>query len=119
MEKSHQEQKRTIKEINLEKAKTKRKKKSKTLKIISGVAVLIFSIYALVTIVQLQTEISDREKTLAELYEDEKEINIMIEELEDIYSLEGEYKDDYIEDLARSQYDFAREGERVFINIAS
>lgn len=85
--------------------KTKKKKKS----IFLRVALLAFSVYAIVMLAQLQMELANREKdeqTIDQQIEDQKRLN------EDL-KLKNEDYEKFLEEQAREQ-GLARPGEIIF-----
>ncbi|WP_195985095.1 septum formation initiator family protein [Clostridium sp. D33t1_170424_F3] len=94
--------------------KTKKQRGSFLLRI----AIMSFAVYIVFALVNQQVQISERSQELAELQE-----QIRIQEIknDDIkHSLEAgdEENSEYIERVAREDLNYARPGERVFVNIA-
>jgi cell division protein FtsB len=83
----------------------KRKKKSIFLRI----ALAAFSIYVVVMLIQLQLEISNRQKKIAEINAASEQLNKEIEELKH----KNENYEDYREEKAREN--MARQGETIYI----
>lgn len=83
----------------------KRKKKSIFLRI----ALAAFSIYVVVMLIQLQLEISNRQKKIAEINAASEQLNKEIEELKH----KNENPEDYLEEKAREN--MARQGETIYI----
>ncbi|MBQ2153318.1 MAG: septum formation initiator family protein [Clostridia bacterium] len=99
----------------------KRKKTKDNKKMISfiiSIAVILFAFYAVVTLVDQQLKIADKKEELAELQNEIIIQEVKNDELNDVYNLEDSDNDAYIERVAREEFDYSKQGERVFINIA-
>lgn len=83
----------------------KRKKKS----IFLRVALAAFSVYVIIMLIQLQLEINNRQKKIAELNTLAEQLSREIEELEH----KNENYEDYREEKAREN--MARQGETIYI----
>lgn len=83
----------------------KRKKKSIFLRI----ALAAFSIYVVIMLIQLQLEINNRQKKIAELNANAEQLSKEIEELEH----KNNNYEDYLEEKAREN--MARQGETIYI----
>ncbi|HOB36299.1 MAG TPA: septum formation initiator family protein [Candidatus Avimonas sp.] len=83
----------------------KRKKKS----IFLRVALAAFSVYVIIMLIQLQLEINNRQKKIAELNTLAEQLSREIEELEH----KNENYEDYLEEKAREN--MARQGETIYI----
>lgn len=83
----------------------KRKKKS----IFLRVALAAFSVYVIIMLIQLQLEINNRQKKIAELNTLAEQLSKEIEELEH----KNENYEDYLEEKAREN--MARQGETIYI----
>ena len=94
--------------------KTKKQKTSLLLKI----AICAFSIYMIAALVNQQVQISEKSRQLGEMQQQLEEQNIKNEELRRALSDNSEQNDEYIERYAREGLDYAKPGERVFVNIA-
>lgn len=94
--------------------KQKKRKKS----ILLRLAVLAFVAYIVVTLVNQQVQISEKKAQLQSMNEQIRVQEIQNEDLKRVVNAgEGE-NEDYIERVAREGLDYAKPGERVFINIA-
>ena len=94
--------------------KQKKRKKSIMLRL----AVLAFVAYIVVTLVNQQVQISEKKAQLQSMNEQIRVQEIQNEDLKRVVNAgEGE-NEDYIERVAREGLDYAKPGERVFINIA-
>jgi cell division protein FtsB len=83
----------------------KRKKKS----IFLRVALAAFSVYVIIMLIQLQLEINNRQKKIAELNTLAEQLSRENEELEH----KNENYEDYLEEKAREN--MARQGETIYI----
>ena len=101
-----------------EKSKKPRKRRNWILYI----AVIAFSLYIVVTIVDQQIQISNAKAELEELNNEIAIQEIKNEELKQVAeAVESDDLDmfaDYIEKVAREDLDYVKSGEVVFINIA-
>ena len=86
-------------------AAVKKRKKS----IFLRVALAAFSVYVIIMLIQLQLEINNRQKKIAELNTLAEQLSREIEELEH----KNENYEDYLEEKAREN--MARQGETIYI----
>ncbi len=107
-----------IKEVDLKANKKEVTKKKNLSKVLITLAVISFSVYALVVLVNQQMQINQAKSELDKIYDEIELIEISTDELNKIANSDAEENEQYIEDLARNQYGYAKEGERIFINIA-
>lgn len=94
------------------------KKRRKKASVIAKIAVLGLSIYVFFTFINQQIQIN---KKKAEYDQINKEIvvqEIKNEELSKVLNSDAKESQEYIERIARKNLDFAKEGERVFVNIS-
>lgn len=94
------------------------KKRRKKARVIAKIAVLGLSVYVFFTFVNQQIQIN---KKKAEYDQINKEIvvqEIKNEELSKVLNSDAKESQEYIERIARKNLDFAKEGERVFVNIS-
>lgn len=97
----------------MQEVKINKYKGSKLLKF----AVIAFVLYILYLIIFQQLEVSAKKAELKELQEDKANQEMVIEEIQyTLNKLEGG-QDDFVEEYARSELDYAKQGERVFVNI--
>ena len=99
------------------KRQEKKRMSKGTLAVISTV-LAIFTLYAVVTLVNQQLKIAEKKAKLAQIQDEIFLQEVKNDELNDIYNLDGEENDAYIERVAREEFDYSKQGERVFINIA-
>lgn len=101
--------------------RTKKKKpneKKRLLKVFLSIGLIVFAFYAVFTLVNQQVEISDKREQLEQLQEDIVVQEIRNDELKQVYELDDDENNAYIERVAREEFDYSKQGERVFINIA-
>lgn len=94
------------------------KKRRKKASVIAKIAVLGLSVYVFFTFINQQIQIN---KKKAEYDQINKEIvvqEIKNEELSKVLNSDAKESQEYIERIARKNLDFAKEGERVFVNIS-
>ncbi len=94
----------------------KSRKKGKN--IFLKLAVLAFCAYVIVTLVNQQVQISQKREVLDSLNQQISMQNIKNEQMKRVVESSEEENQTYIERVARESLDFAKQGERVFINIA-
>ena len=94
--------------------KAKKEKKSFLLRF----AILVFAVYAAVALVNQQMQISEKKRQLADLKQQIKIQDIKNEDLKHSLSSGSGVSDEYIERVVREGLDYAKPGERVFVNIA-
>lgn len=78
-------------------------------------AVFVFSAYILVLLVQQQAKIQEKKQQLASV---ERQIQIQEIRNDDLQTAAGSGSSDYYEKAARTDLDYSRPGERVYVNIA-
>ena len=100
---------------------TKEKKRPRA-SLLLKIAIAAFSLYMVAALVNQQIQINAKTSQLNEIQRQLEEQNVKNEELERVLSDEGSagdgYDDAYIERYAREELDFAKPGERVFVNVA-
>ncbi|HHZ05619.1 MAG TPA: septum formation initiator family protein [Clostridiales bacterium] len=104
-----------VKEIKIEKPKHKKKSK---LRIIISLALSVFVIYAVVTLITQQVQISQKTNELSGIRDKIVIQEVKNDEISAVYNSGEDENAEYIEKLARENLDFAYKGERIFINIA-
>lgn len=97
--------------------KTKKKKISKKF-VLLYIAVFAFALYAAITIISQNAQISEKRAELAALEEELQIIEIENDYLEQVKNYKGEDLNEYIEEIAREDLDYIKNGERVFINVS-
>ena len=86
--------------------------------IVLCVVVLVFAVYSVVTLVNIYSQISEKKSELKELQGEITVQEIKNEEMNDLYNSSDEEFSQYVEDIAREDLDYIRQGERVFVNIS-
>lgn len=101
----------TIKEITPKKLRKKRY-------ILLYLAVIGFAFYAVITIINQNVQIADKKAELKELQQQINVVEINTQYLEKVQGYEGEELSEYIEKIAKEEFGYISEGERIFINVA-
>ena len=86
--------------------------------IVLCVVVLVFVIYSVVTLIDLYSQIGEKKGELEALNDEIAIQEIKNEEMNDLYNSSDEEFSKYVEEIAREELDYIREGERVFVNIS-
>lgn len=94
-----------------------KKKTSKSLRFYR-VAVLSFIGYVGFTLVNQQIQIDQKKKKIHELSEEIKIQQMKNDQLRSISNSDSEEQKKYIERVARSNLDFSKKGERIFVNVS-
>lgn len=81
-------------------------------------AIFVFAAYTLVMLVNQQVEIQEKRRELSDMKQQIQIQEIKNEDLKHALSAGTGGNSDYIEREARKGLDYAKPGERVFINIA-
>ena len=81
------------------------------------IAMLVFLLYAAVTIIRLQSQISDKREELAGLTEQVEEYEQANERLRQ--EMQDGISEEDISELARTELSYAEPGERVFVDTSS
>lgn len=82
------------------------------------VVVLFFVIYAVVTLVGLYSEIGDKKNELQQINNKISIQEIKNNEMDKLYNSSDEEFSEYIEQIAREDLDYIKQGERVFVNVS-
>ena len=85
--------------------------------VISGVLV-VFAFYVVITLVHQQVEIAEKKAQLDELNEEIIIQEVKNDEMKQVNEYDDSQNAEYIERVAREEFDYSKQGERVFINIA-
>lgn len=80
--------------------------------------VLVFAVYSVVTLVSLYSQIVEKKSELDSINDEISIQEIKNEEMNELYNSSDEEFSRYIEQIAREDLDYIREGERVFVNVA-
>lgn len=106
-----------IKEVKVNR-KNKNKKKIRLLYIPLCIAVFAFVVFSAFTLISISNEIAKQTAVRDELNKQISITEIEIDELKDIKNYKGAERDDYIENIAREDLNYLKNGERVFINVS-
>lgn len=106
-----------IKEVKVNR-KNKNKKKTRLLYIPLCISIFAFVVFSAFTLISISNEIAKQTAVRDELYKQIAITEIEIDELKDIKNYKGAERDDYIENIAREDLNYLKNGERVFINIS-
>ncbi len=82
------------------------------------IAILAFAVYVVATLVNQQIQIAEKRQQLDELNEQIEIQEIKNEDIEHALTSDDSVKEEYIERIAREGLDYAKPGERVFVNTA-
>ena len=96
---------------------TPKKKLSKSMILLFG-AIFAFALYSAIIIVGQNTAIKEKRAELAALEEELQIIEIENDYLEQVKNYKGKDLDEYIENIAREDLDYIKNGERVFVNVS-
>ena len=94
----------------------KRKKQRGSL--LLKLAIFAFAAYIVFALVNQQVQINEKSQELAELQEQVETQKIKNEDMKHALNADEEETKEYIERVAREDLDYAKPGERVFVNIA-
>ena len=95
-----------------------RKKRISIRAILLYVAVFAFTIYSAMTLISLNKSINEKKAELAKVQHELEIVEINNAYLEEVSNYEGKDLDQYIEDIAREDLDYIKNGERVFYIVA-
>ena len=101
----------------IKEVKPKKKKVSKKF-VLLYVAIFAFTLYAAITIITQHTKIVEKRAELAQLQEELQIVDIENEYLEEVKNYTGDDLDEFVEDKAREDLDYVKNGERVFVNVS-
>ena len=94
------------------------KKKKQKGSFLLRTAVFAFAVYIVVALAQQQLLISQKRQELASVKQQIQVQEVKIEDIKHALSANTKENSDYIERVARESLNFAKPGERVFVNIA-
>lgn len=123
MRKSDIEPMASMKEIRensqneIKEVKPKKKKLSKRFFLLY-LAIFGFALYASITIINQHIAINEKRTELQVLQEELQIIEIENDYLDEVKNYKGDDLDEYIENIAREDLDYVKNGERVFINVS-
>lgn len=98
--------------------KKKSSDKNRLIRVLLSAGIIVFAFYAVFTLVNQQVEIAEKKEQLDKLQNEIVVQEVKNDELKQVYELEDDENNAYIERVAREEFDYSKQGERVFINIA-
>lgn len=101
----------------LKEIKKPEKKKINKIGLTIKLALVVFAVYAVVTLLNQHIEILEKQQTLSDLETDIMVQEIKIEEIQNVKNYSDEENAEYMEQIARSELDYVKNGERVFVNV--
>lgn len=101
----------------LKEIKKPEKKKINKIGLTIKLALVVFAVYAVVTLLNQHIEILEKHQTLSDLETDIMVQEIKIEEIQNVKNYSDEENAEYMEQIARSELDYVKNGERVFVNV--
>lgn len=94
------------------------KKQKPKKRILLHFAIFIFAVYMLLGLVNQQIKINEKRRQLSQTKQQIQIQEIKNENLKSTLNTGVDSNSDYIEQKARNELDYAKPGERVFVNIA-
>ncbi len=113
-----QDKEKVIQEVDLGESKKQKQQKKKKKNFIIYIALIAFSVYAVVTLVNQQIQINQKKAEYDGLVDDSYVWDVKIKEISEVYNSDDKDNAKYIEKFAREEFDYANKDERIFINIA-
>lgn len=101
----------------LKEIKKPEKKKINKVGIVVKLALVGFAVYAVVTLLNQHIELLEKRQVLSDLENQIMVQEIKIEEIQDVMNYSDEENKEYMEQIARKQLDYVKNGERVFVNV--
>lgn len=101
----------------LKEIKKPEKKKINKIGLTIKLVLVVFAVYAVVTLLNQHIEILEKHQTLSDLETDIMVQEIKIEEIQNVKNYSDEENAEYMEQIARSELDYVKNGERVFVNV--
>ena len=102
---------------NIKEVKTEKKKFNKKF-LLLHIAGFVFLVYASYTIISQSVELNSRREELDSLNHQIEIVEIQNDYLETVKNYKDEDLSEYIENIAREDLDYVKNGERVFVNIS-
>ncbi|MBQ8539496.1 MAG: septum formation initiator family protein [Ruminococcus sp.] len=82
------------------------------------VVVLVFAVYSVVTLIDLYSQIGEKKNELDALNNEIEIQEYRNQQMNEIYNYSDEEFSQYVEEKAREDLDYVKEGERVFVNVS-
>lgn len=101
----------------LKEIKKPEKKKINKIGLTIKLALVVFAVYAVATLLNQHIEILEKQQTLSDLETDIMVQEIKIEEIQNVKNYSDEENAEYMEQIARTELDYVKNGERVFVNV--
>ena len=105
----------------MERKRKDRRKRSdgkRLIKAVVSAVLVVFAFYVVFTLVNQQVEIAEKKAQLEEINEEIVIQEVKNDELKQVNELDDSENDAYIERVAREEFDYSKQGERVFVNVA-
>ncbi len=83
-----------------------------------SIILIVFAFYVVFTLVDQQVEIARKKEQLQKLNEEIVIQEVKNDEMKQVNEFDDSENDAYIERVAREEFDYSKQGERVFINVA-
>ncbi len=80
--------------------------------------ILVFAVYSVVTLVDLYSQIAVKKSELESINDEITIQEIKNEEMNELYNSSDEEFSGYVEQIARDDLDYIKQGERVFVNVS-
>lgn len=103
-------------ESDIKEIQPKRLRKKKY--ILLYLAIIGFVFYAVITIINQNMKIAEKQTELQDLQQQINVVEIQTQYLEKVQNYQGEELKEYIEQIAKDDLGYLSEGERIFINVA-
>ncbi|HEX3038303.1 MAG TPA: septum formation initiator family protein [Oscillospiraceae bacterium] len=94
------------------------KKKKQKSSILLRIAIFAFAAYFVVALINQQVQISDKRQQLRAVQQQLHVQELKNDDIKHALSTGANQNSDYIERVARQELDYAKPGERVFVNIS-
>ena len=95
----------------------KPKKQRKKKYILLYLAIIGFVFYAVITIMNQNVQIADKRAELNELQQKINVVEIQTQYIKKVQSYKGKELSEYMEKIAKEQFGYIGEGERIFFNV--
>ena len=103
-------------EGDIKEIKPRRLRKKKY--ILLYLAIIGFVFYAVITIINQNMKIAEKQTELQDLQQQINVVEIQTQYLEKVQNYQGDELKEYIEQIAKEDLGYLSEGERIFINVA-
>lgn len=97
---------------------TPRKKKINKKFLLLYAALAAFIVYASFTIINQSIQISEKKEEYNKIVKQLEIVEIKSDYLKEVKNYKGKAKKKYIENIAREDLDYIKNGERVFVNVS-